>query len=130
MGLALNLTGNHPADAEKRIDAILEKVGLTDRQDHLPNELSIGQQQRVALARALVKAPTLILADEPTASLDDDAAANAVTLLLTTAQAQGATLVIATHDARVAAALEPVLAPQNRLQMLTLPRRTDSDSSA
>ena len=101
MGLALNLTGNHPADAEKRIDAILEKVGLTDRQDHLPNELSIGQQQRVALARALVKAPTLILADEPTGNLDRDTAAEVLTILKELNR-DGKTVILITHDPSIA----------------------------
>jgi len=101
VGLALNLTGNHPADAEKRIDAILEKVGLTDRQDHLPNELSIGQQQRVALARALVKAPTLILADEPTGNLDRDTAAEVLTILKELNR-DGKTVILITHDPSIA----------------------------
>ena len=68
-----------------------------------PGQLSGGQAQRVALARAVLLQPQVILADEPTASLDDAAARDAVGLLLSTAQAHGATLVIATHDARVAA---------------------------
>jgi putative ABC transport system ATP-binding protein len=67
-----------------------------------PGQLSGGQAQRVALARAVLLQPQVILADEPTASLDDEAADDAIGLLLATAKAQGATLVIATHDARVA----------------------------
>jgi putative ABC transport system ATP-binding protein len=82
--------------------------------------LSGGQAQRVALARAVLMRPRVILADEPTASLDDKAAAAAVTLLLDTAQAQGATLAIATHDARVAALLAPQLEGQIGLQALSL----------
>jgi len=70
-----------------------------------PAQLSGGQAQRVALARAVLLSPQLILADEPTASLDDEAANVAVILLLQTARQQGATLVIATHDGRVAAAI-------------------------
>jgi len=83
----------------------------------LPSQLSGGQAQRVALARAVLMAPPLILADEPTASLDDAAAADAVGLLLQAAKAQKASLVIATHDARVAQTLAalgvsaPVLLP-------------------
>ena len=68
----------------------------------LPAQLSGGQAQRVALARAVLLKPQVILADEPTASLDDEAALDAAQLLLTTAKRLGATLVIATHDARVA----------------------------
>ncbi|MDT4889137.1 Vitamin B12 import ATP-binding protein BtuD [compost metagenome] len=70
-----------------------------------PANLSGGESQRVALARALLLRPRVILADEPTASLDDAACAAAVTLLRERAQAAGATLVIATHDARVVQAL-------------------------
>ncbi|OGB55260.1 MAG: ABC transporter [Burkholderiales bacterium RIFOXYC12_FULL_60_6] len=128
--LALAQWASGTREDQAAITQALAALGVADLAQRLPSQLSGGQAQRAALARAVLLNPKVILADEPTASLDDDAAANAVTLLLTTAQAQGATLVIATHDARVAAALEPVLAPQNRLQMLTLPRRTDSDSSA
>ena len=80
----------------------LEVGGLAQRR---PQQLSGGQAQRVALARAILLQPRVLLADEPTASLDDDAAAAAVALLLATARRCGATLVLATHDARVRAAL-------------------------
>lgn len=84
------------------IHVALAALGVQDLAQRLPSQLSGGQAQRVALARAVLLQPQVILADEPTASLDDDAAADAVALLLQTAQEQGATLVIATHDARVA----------------------------
>lgn len=85
------------------IQAALAALGVADLALRLPAQLSGGQAQRVALARAVLLRPQVILADEPTASLDDEAAFDAVGLLLNTARAQGATLVIATHDARVAA---------------------------
>lgn len=85
------------------IAAALTALGVQDLARRLPTQLSGGQAQRVALARAVLLKPQVILADEPTASLDDGAAADAVTLLLHTAQTHSATLVIATHDARVAA---------------------------
>jgi len=85
-----------------RSHAALAALGVDELAQRLPNQLSGGQAQRVALARAVLLKPQVILADEPTASLDDDAAADAVALLLRTAREQGATLVIATHDARVA----------------------------
>lgn len=85
------------------VQVALAALGVAELARRLPAQLSGGQAQRVALARAVLLRPQVILADEPTASLDDDAAADAVGLLLATAQAQGATLVIATHDARVAA---------------------------
>lgn len=85
-----------------RIHAALQALGVDDLAQRKPGELSGGQAQRVALARAVLLQPRVILADEPTASLDDAAAADAVGLLVVTAKARGATLVIATHDARVA----------------------------
>jgi putative ABC transport system ATP-binding protein len=91
-----------PEDAT-RIHAALQALGVQALAKRKPAQLSGGQAQRVALARAVLLKPRVILADEPTASLDDEAAADAVGLLLSTARAQGATLVIATHDARVAA---------------------------
>ena len=81
------------------VDA-LDVRALADRK---PSQLSGGQAQRVALARAVLLKPRVILADEPTASLDDEAAAASLALLQATAGQEGATLVIATHDARVAA---------------------------
>lgn len=88
-----------------RIHAALQALGVQELAQRKPGQLSGGQAQRVALARAVLLQPQVILADEPTASLDDGAAADAVGLLLQTARAQGATLVIATHDARVDAYL-------------------------
>lgn len=92
------------------IQAALAALEVADLAQRKPAQLSGGQSQRVALARAVLRRPQVILADEPTASLDDEAAADAVGLLLATAQAQGATLVIATHDARVAALMPTDLA--------------------
>jgi putative ABC transport system ATP-binding protein len=80
-------------------------LGVQDLAHRYAAQLSGGQAQRVALARAVLLQPRVILADEPTASLDDAAAADAVGLLLSTARTHGATLVIATHDARVSAYL-------------------------
>lgn len=94
--------GGQPEDPA-RIEAALTALGVQELARRKPAQLSGGQAQRVALARAVLMQPRVILADEPTASLDDEAAADAVGLLLKTARAQGATLVIATHDARVAA---------------------------
>lgn len=91
-----------PADAA-RVDVALAALGVADLAPRKPGQLSGGQAQRVALARAVLLQPQVLLADEPTASLDDEAAAQAVGLLLDTARMQGATLVIATHDSRVGA---------------------------
>ena len=86
----------------QRIDAALQALGVADLGSRKPSQLSGGQAQRVALARAVLLQPRVILADEPTASLDDEAAVAAVELLVQTAGQHHATLVIATHDARVA----------------------------
>ena len=85
-----------------RIRATLEQLGIAALATRKPAQLSGGQAQRVALARAVLLNPKIILADEPTASLDDASAHSALTLLLDTAQRLQATLVIATHDSRVA----------------------------
>lgn len=88
-----------------RTDMILQALGLGDKANAKPHQLSQGQQQRVAIARALFNHPALLLADEPTANLDDDACAAAIRLLTSQAVDNDASLVIATHDARVLAAL-------------------------
>jgi putative ABC transport system ATP-binding protein len=93
------------ADDPKAVQATLEVLGLADLAQRKPSQLSGGQAQRVALARAVLLQPKVILADEPTASLDDAAAETALALLQSSAARCQATLVIATHDARVAAAL-------------------------
>jgi putative ABC transport system ATP-binding protein len=83
------------------INGILDEVDLGTRKDHVPSELSIGQQQRVALARALVKKPRLILADEPTGNLDPDTGKE-VMEIITRQHAGGTTVVMITHDPDVA----------------------------
>ncbi len=88
-----------------KIDAALQALGVSQLAQRRPSELSGGQAQRVALARATLLSPKIILADEPTASLDDEAASQAMALLLTAAQRCGASLVVATHDGRVRQAL-------------------------
>ncbi len=94
------------AQDDARIREALTALGVNELATRKPAQLSGGQAQRVALARAVLLQPQVILADEPTASLDDDAARQAVELLQTTARQQGATLVIATHDSRVPANLD------------------------
>jgi putative ABC transport system ATP-binding protein len=106
--LARQLAGEQPD--RPAATALLAELGLSGLEQRRPAQLSRGQQQRVALARALINRPVLILADEPTANLDDVQAKRAVDLLRARAQASGATLLIATHDARVRGAFETVLA--------------------
>ncbi|MEO8344313.1 MAG: ATP-binding cassette domain-containing protein [Betaproteobacteria bacterium] len=89
-----------PVD-EMRITTLMEAVGVIDVSRRFPSQLSQGQAQRVAIARAVVNRPALLLADEPTANLDDAHAAQALELLRGQAIEAGATLVVASHDARV-----------------------------
>ena len=99
--LPLLLNGSSPAEARRKAEATLERVGLTRRLGHRPDELSGGEQQRVAVARALAARPALVWADEPTGSLDTANAAEVVELLAEL-HAEGITLVLVTHDAIVA----------------------------
>jgi putative ABC transport system ATP-binding protein len=96
------LAGRSPREARRRALALLDRVGLADRADHLPSALSGGQRQRVAIARALVNDPFVVLADEPTGNLDSAATLD-VLRLFEQLHSSGLTLVIVTHDERVAA---------------------------
>ena len=86
----------------ERAKELLAVVGLAERIDHLPNQLSIGQRQRVAIARALANSPAIVLADEPTGSLDSQSGREVMDLLCQLNQDQGTTMVVVTHDPHVA----------------------------
>ena len=97
-------------DAMPRAMAQLESVGLANRAQHYPAQLSGGEQQRVALARATSPRPTLILADEPTGNLDSTTGAAIIELLFDLRAQHGATLVLVTHDPALAARCDRVIA--------------------
>ena len=97
------------AEAEARGRDLLTRVGLEARMDHKPYELSGGEQQRVAIARALINQPDLILADEPTGNLDSHTGEEIIDLLCALRDEKQTTLVMATHDARVAARAPKVM---------------------
>ena len=111
------------------IHQALAALGVGDLSERKPTQLSGGQAQRVALARATLLQPRVILADEPTASLDDEACAAALGLLLATAERLKATLVIATHDSRVQKHLEAVLRPFLGVELAYRPMNTGVSSS-
>lgn len=86
----------------QRLNELLELLGLSDRRHHLPNQLSGGQQQRVAIGRALMNAPAVMLADEPTGSLDSKNGHEIIRLLKESYQIYGQTLILVTHDENIA----------------------------
>jgi putative ABC transport system ATP-binding protein len=97
------------AERHRRVSFALELVGLADRYDHFPRQLSGGQEQRVAIARAIVANPEIILADEPTGDLDVPSAEAILTLLKRLNEELGKTVILVTHDARCAARASRVL---------------------
>jgi len=105
--LPLSLAGEKPDRAW--IDELIAKVGLSERRTHRPSELSGGQQQRVAIARSLVTRPTVLFADEPTGNLDSTTSEEILTLLRSSVDDYGQTIVMVTHDALAAAIADHTL---------------------
>ena len=101
-----NIVLPHLLDGRKldkeRLDDIVERMGLTDRRNNLPSQLSGGQQQRVSIGRALFNHPTIVLADEPTGNLDRSTGAEIIRLLKESNRSQKQTLLLITHDERIA----------------------------
>jgi putative ABC transport system ATP-binding protein len=106
----LFLTGVPAAERRERVAAQLAAVGLQDHAHHRPDALSGGQRQRVAIARALIKRPRLVIADEPTASLDSRTADQVLDLMRERGHAEGAAFVIATHDSRLTSRCDRIVA--------------------
>jgi ABC-type lipoprotein export system ATPase subunit len=102
------LAGQSPRDARHKANELLERVGLHDRARHLPSTLSGGQRQRVAIARALANDPVVVLADEPTGNLDSAATLD-VLRLFDDLHSAGLTLVVVTHDERIAATADRLI---------------------
>ena len=109
VAMPLLLRGVHHREARERALAALDDVGLRHRAEHMPEQLSGGEQQRVAIGRALVGEPKLILADEPTGNLDSETGDTVLELLSVLPRQRGAATILVTHDARVAAYADLVL---------------------
>ncbi len=105
--LPLLLDGRRPD--KKQVDMLVEKLGLDKRLNHLPNELSGGQQQRVSIGRALLNSPALLLADEPTGNLDSENSKEIIKLLRQFNKENKQTVIIITHDERIALSADRVI---------------------
>ncbi len=102
VALPLLMDGVRPAEYAEKVDGLLKLVGLSDRKEHKPDQLSGGEQQRVAIARAFVNDPRIVLADEPTGNLDSKSGAAVLELLRRACKELSTTVVMVTHDPRAA----------------------------
>jgi lipoprotein-releasing system ATP-binding protein len=102
------IAGQSRAEAQARAEELLSALGLAERLDHRPSQLSGGEQQRVAVARALANRPALVLADEPTGNLDEATADKVLVQFLELVRGQGSAALVATHNERLAKAMDRV----------------------
>lgn len=109
----LELRGEGEGDVESEAKDLLKKVGLGERVDHYPVQLSGGEQQRVAIARAFINRPRILFADEPTGNLDSDTSHSIVDLLFELNRKSGTTLILVTHDGELASKTDRVLRIDN-----------------
>ena len=129
VALPLELAGR--LDATKSANERLDEVGLSHRLSHYPGQLSGGEQQRVALARALVNEPDLLLADEPTGNLDTETGSQIVDLLFSTQKNRSTTLMLVTHDSKLAALCDETVSMQDgRLVTPSVQKSSSSTSLA
>jgi putative ABC transport system ATP-binding protein len=96
--IPLRMIETEPGARRDRVDVLLDLVGLSERAEHRPHELSGGEQQRIGIARALANSPSLLLADEPTGQLDSKTGRSIMNLIRSVVRSEGATAVVATHD--------------------------------
>jgi ABC-type lipoprotein export system ATPase subunit len=106
---ALAPSGMPAGERRERASTLLARVGLGDRTDHLPSQLSGGEQQRVAIARALANEPDVVLADEPTGNLDSTTSQEIIDLLRRLSRTEGLSIVLVTHDGAIAASADRIL---------------------
>lgn len=109
MSIPLLYSGVSSSDRKQRVMDMLHKVGLFDKEQLIPNKLSGGQQQLVAIARAIVNQPKFIIADEPTGALDSETSKDIMELFLQLNKEQGTTMIIVTHDPKVAEQADRVI---------------------
>lgn len=107
--LPLLIGGQNPTDYQERLTRLLDLVGLADRRDHKPDQLSGGEQQRVSLARALITEPAIVLADEPTGNLDSKTGTAIMELLRRSRDEMGQTIIVVSHDPLAAAFADRVV---------------------
>ncbi|HEY2838372.1 MAG TPA: ABC transporter ATP-binding protein [Pirellulales bacterium] len=131
VAVPLRLEGKRGAEIDRPVAEVLERVGLSERRDHLPSQLSGGEQQRVAIARALVTRPAMILADEPTGNLDSANGERVIEILRRLVDEEHQTVVMVTHDSAVAQRADRVIVVRDgQICDDYAPRPVDSISAA